>query len=57
MANTSYNNINNTSYASAFGIIEETRGQRVQRLLDKTKKMVEFNYMTANSFGKKAQTT
>ena len=57
MGNTSYGNVNNTSYASAFGAIEETRGQRVQRLLDRTKKQIEFNYMTAISFGKKAQTT
>jgi hypothetical protein len=53
MGNTSYGNINNTSYGSAFGIGEETRGMRVQRLLDRTKKMIEFNYMTAHSFGKK----
>ena len=58
MGNTSYGNINNTSYGgSAFGIGEETRGQRVQRLLDRTKKMIEFNYMTAQSFGKKGNST
>lgn len=57
MGNTSYGNINNTSYGSVFGVPEETRGQRVQRLLDKSKKMIEFNYMTANSFGRKANNT
>jgi hypothetical protein len=29
MGNTSYGNINNTSYGSVFGVPEETRGQRV----------------------------